>query len=374
MKWDKRWSCVVGCVLSRLLSRLSNSEEMEPGYDENLRSFVAPSLHPTPDDNVPVEVGWAFNSTGEMSIQYAGIGTIFTSDSPPIPAAQNLVILRNPSTTKQCLGFHPSWSQKYAPSLLHPSRSLSRDLRRTRAPHFICVPRPRPRSSLLALLCQTPSLFLSTLPPGSTLDATRETVCPTPSYLEAAAGMPDTVENPSRGIFHPQRTDPSVINTSPPPIAILYDGRHVADVLVTGSVSNIRSFMHSSSHIAAARNLRGEEAQVLIDLIDQVSDTWFRRNDARGTEHGMQALTLSELDGNLRRQCLHLLYKICKTCELLPASYVLRQELMYVGNVRCCGGFADVSEGEYLGRRVAIKHLRFGTEDALNKVFKVFKS
>ena len=88
----------------------------------------------------------------------------------------------------------------------------------------------------------------------------------------------------------------------------------------------------------------------------------------------MQALTLPGLGGNLRKQCLHLLYKICKASELLPASYVLREELICVGNIRRYGGFADVSEGKYLGRRVAIKHLRFGTEETFDKIFKVLES
>ena len=180
-----------------------------------------------------------------------------------------------------------------------------------------------------------------------------------------------TVENPVRTVFYPQRTDPFVINTSPPPVATLYDSFRVTDVSAAESVSKIWSFMHSPSKIAAARNLRGEEAQALIDLIDQVSDVRFQHDGARGTELGVQALGLPELVGNLRKQCLHLLYKVCKACELLPTSYVLRQAFMRVGKVRCCSGFADVSEGEYLGRRVAIKHLRFGTEDAFNKVFKV---
>jgi hypothetical protein len=81
-----------------------------------------------------------------------------------------------------------------------------------------------------------------------------------------------------------------------------------------------------------------------------------------------QALSLPELNGNLRKQCLHLLYKLCKASELLPASYVLQQEPRPVNSIHCYGGFADVSEGEYLGHRVAIKRLRFGTKDAIFKV------
>ena len=87
----------------------------------------------------------------------------------------------------------------------------------------------------------------------------------------------------------------------------------------------------------------------------------------------MQVLTSLELDGDLRKQCLHLLYKLCKTCGLLPVTYVLQQEPARVGNYLCCGGFADVSEGEYLGRRVAIKALRFGAKGAFDNIFKVLE-
>jgi len=183
----------------------------------------------------------------------------------------------------------------------------------------------------------------------------------------------DTIENPSQTIFHlfPQPADPSAINLSPSSTAVLCNSLHVADMSVAESISNIRSFMHSSSQIAAARNLRGEDAQRLIDFIDQVNYAQLQHDYARGSDYGVQALTLPELNGNLRKQCLHLLYKVCKTCELLPASYVLQKELMCLGDIRSYGGFADVSEGEYLGRRVAIKNLRFGTRDPLDNIFKV---
>ena len=90
-------------------------------------------------------------------------------------------------------------------------------------------------------------------------------------------------------------------------------------------------------------------------------------------DHATQVITLPELDEKLRTQCLHLLYKICKACEMLPTSYVLQQEFTCISDVHYYGGFADVSEGEYLGCRVAIKHLRIGTKDPSNKIFKVRK-
>jgi len=82
---------------------------------------------------------------------------------------------------------------------------------------------------------------------------------------------------------------------------------------------------------------------------------------------------LPELDGNLRKQCFYLLYKLCKACELLPATYVLQGELICVGNIHRSGGFADVSQGEYLGRQVAVKQLRLWAKDEVDKIFKVLE-
>ena len=56
---------------------------------------------------------------------------------------------------------------------------------------------------------------------------------------------------------------------------------------------------------------------------------------------------------------------------MLPVSCVVQPELTHVGEFGWSGGFADVSKGEYLGRPVAIKHLRIGTKDESDKVFKV---
>lgn len=172
-----------------------------------------------------------------------------------------------------------------------------------------------------------------------------------------------------------QRTDRSVItaSSSSAAIPILHNGLRIVNMSAAESVSNVRSLVHSTHQIAVARSLRGKEAQVLIDFIDQVrglSCSVMVLLCIGGTDHGTQAITLPELDEKLRKQCLYLLYKICKACEMLPTSYTLREEFIHVSNVRYCGGFADVSEGEYLGRRVAVKHLRFGTKDTF-KIFKV---
>ena len=45
---------------------------------------------------------------------------------------------------------------------------------------------------------------------------------------------------------------------------------HMTEVSASESIPIIHSFVHSSSSVAAAKNLRGKEAQSLIDAIDQV--------------------------------------------------------------------------------------------------------
>jgi hypothetical protein len=146
------------------------------------------------------------------------------------------------------------------------------------------------------------------------------------------------------------------------------------DIASAEGLSNISTLVHSPSKITMARSLRGDDAQRLIDLIDQVSDS-------RRRPHGRmllltigQLLTPPHLDEKPSRRFSRLLYKICKACGILPASYVIQLELTHVGEVEWSGGFADVSKGEHQGRPVAIKQLRIGTNDEFDKVFKVCDS
>jgi len=84
-----------------------------------------------------------------------------------------------------------------------------------------------------------------------------------------------------------------------------------------------------------------------------------------------QFIALPHLDERISRRSSQLLYKICKARGVLPASYIVQPEHIHVGEFGWRGGFADVSKGEYLGRSVAIKHLRIGTKDEFDSIFKV---
>ena len=120
-----------------------------------------------------------------------------------------------------------------------------------------------------------------------------------------------------------------------------------------------------------ARSLRGDDAQRLINLIDRVSDSRSRPHGQMSLLTIGQLLTLPHLDEKPSRRFSRLLYKICKTCGILPTSYAIQLELTHVGEFGWSGGFADVSKGEHEGRPVAIKHLRVGTKDEFDKIFKV---
>ena len=144
------------------------------------------------------------------------------------------------------------------------------------------------------------------------------------------------------------------------------------DITSTEGLSNVSTLVHSPSKIAVARSFRGDKAQSFINLIDRVSDLATLSGVPPETDHHTQLLdALPHLDDKLSRRSSRLLYKISKACGTLPTSYFVQPGLTHVGEIGWYGGFADVSKGEYRGRPVAIKHLRIGTKDGFDKVFKV---
>ena len=81
------------------------------------------------DDHTPVEIGWAFESAGGMTVQYA-IETLSATDGTPTSARSNFVILQNLAIAGQCQDFDISWSRRCTQSLLCPSHLLPRDRQR----------------------------------------------------------------------------------------------------------------------------------------------------------------------------------------------------------------------------------------------------
>ena len=83
-----------------------------------------------------------------------------------------------------------------------------------------------------------------------------------------------------------------------------------------------------------------------------------------------QVLVQKRLDDSLWRRALRLIRKISKTQGILPSPYTLQTDRIRTGVVRAKGGFGIVSDGEYQGNAVAIKHVGMG-EEVTDKVFKV---
>ncbi|KAF9777894.1 kinase-like domain-containing protein [Thelephora terrestris] len=116
-------------------------------------------------------------------------------------------------------------------------------------------------------------------------------------------------------------------------------------------LSRARSLLSCPTKITVARSFQGKEAQRLIDFLDRVLE-----RSCLGEKHWQRGLRL--------------LSKICKSNGMIPASYILQRELIHVGRVRYYGGSADVSDGQYSGRAVAIKHLKVIGDDRAGGAFK----
>ena len=86
-------------------------------------------------------------------------------------------------------------------------------------------------------------------------------------------------DSPSQGTY---------LSAIDPPPSSLDNDIHAANTSTAGFVPIIRSSIHSPSSVAVARSLRGEKAQELIDIIDQVGIAQSHRGTTPwcwGTEH-----------------------------------------------------------------------------------------
>lgn len=138
---DEYWFQTIGRVLSVLLARSAYSGMTRVQYDDFFRTAVTPLLGPLPheytsspvslmcSDHTPVEICWAFKSTGEISVQYA-VDALCPTHGTPVSPKQNLLILQWLAITGQCQGFDLTLTRKCIKSLLWPSNSLPQDLQR----------------------------------------------------------------------------------------------------------------------------------------------------------------------------------------------------------------------------------------------------
>ncbi|KLO06861.1 kinase-like protein [Schizopora paradoxa] len=102
-------------------------------------------------------------------------------------------------------------------------------------------------------------------------------------------------------------------------------------------------------------HLKGDDAQKAIDFLDKVSSR-------------------TKFEDLLHRDCETTLRRLCGRTSLLPKSITLSESDINRTSTApsCGGGFADVYEGVYLGKLVALKALRVYGKDNIRKVQKSF--
>ena len=133
-------------------------------------------------------------------------------------------------------------------------------------------------------------------------------------------------------------------------------------------LSRVQALLSCPTKITVARSFQGDEAQRLIDFLDQVSRFCLPCFENLG--FCTQVLTRSLLKDKLLQRCLRLLSKICEAHRIVPSSYILQEGLIHIRRVWRHGGSADVWDGEYLGCPVAVKRLKVN-EFNPDSVFKV---
>ena len=118
------------------------------------------------------------------------------------------------------------------------------------------------------------------------------------------------------------------------------------------------------------RRLRGDDAQIFIDLMDEARSAFAHHRDARLTDAD-KALDRPDLPSRTRKKCLKLLYRTCSRNALLPSALKIPPCYDRTSVALCRGGFADVWKGMHCGRDVAVKVLRTYLNSDLKRIIGV---
>ena len=143
---------------------------------------------------------------------------------------------------------------------------------------------------------------------------------------------------------------------------------HSLETLPNEYLSRIQALLSCPTNITVARSFQGDEARRLVDFLDRVGR--FRSPCFENLGFSTQVLARSLLKDKLLQRCLRLLSKICEAHRIVPSSYILQEGLVHVRRVWRGGRSADVWDGEYLGRPVAVKSLKVNELNS-DSVFKV---
>jgi hypothetical protein len=117
-------------------------------------------------------------------------------------------------------------------------------------------------------------------------------------------------------------------------------------------------------------SLQGSELTRLVDFLDGVRPPPSVSFPPLTTQT-LQALDVIPITDDVSRRCLHKLQAICGRHKILPSSYNIFGDLtINDDDPVASGGFSDVWEGTYDGKKVCIKRLRITqqTRQVIEKV------
>ena len=125
----------------------------------------------------------------------------------------------------------------------------------------------------------------------------------------------------------------------------------------------------SQEDINTAMSLQGDDALILVDVLDQVSRPRITRTPRLIPA---QALETPNVELDLRRKCVRVLRRVCSSETILPHSCILSDNISKEGGIALAFRWpADVWNGRHNGKLVCIKAFHACTAENLLKIKQV---
>ena len=150
--------------------------------------------------------------------------------------------------------------------------------------------------------------------------------------------------------------------------------RLISGALTTNEqISLIMTIFSDSDQVEIIRNLSGDDAQIFVDTVDEVSSctfsppkSWHPLKLPRPVGQASDRLT-----PETRKECSRTIHSICGRQALLPRSLEIPPCYDSTEDPLCHGEFADVWKGHHQGREVAAKVFRVYKKNGLEQVRRV---
>ena len=134
----------------------------------------------------------------------------------------------------------------------------------------------------------------------------------------------------------------------------------------------LTKMLASPEGVNTAMSLQGDDAQTLVDILDQVS-----RPIRLGVPHlnSPQAFEAQNMSPDLRRRSVRILRRVCDLQRILPRSCIISDGISKERDVAfASGGFAGVWKGRHNGNPVCVKAFRLYFAEDLAKIEQVGSS